>query len=238
MSPETEAPPRRGLLITLEGGEGAGKSTQARLLAEGLARAGHEVVLTREPGGTPEAEALREMLLRGRMNWSGRAETLLHFAARADHVDKVILPAMERGITVVCDRFFDSTMAYQGCGQHVDRVFIRSLIDLIGIRPDLTVILDLSPGAGFGRVAGRGLPLFEQEAAAASSKPIPAGTAAIEPDRYEALGEAFFERVRAGFRAIAEAEPERCVLIDAGGPIEAVQAAIRGALGLRLGLAP
>ncbi|MGC8470033.1 MAG: dTMP kinase, partial [Acetobacteraceae bacterium] len=155
-----------------------------------------------------------------------------------DHVDQVILPAMERGTTVVCDRFFDSTMAYQGCGQQVDRKFIRSLIKLLGVRPDITVILDLPPNAGFARVAARGLPHGVPEAAAAVQEPTGAGSTAAEPDRYEALGEGFFERVRAGFRAIAEAEPERCVLIDAGRPIEVVQAAIRDALGQRLGFAP
>ena len=125
----------RGRFVTLEGGEGAGKTTQSALLAEALAARGVAVLRTREPGGSPGAELLRGVLLGGSVDWAPRAETLLHFAARAEHVAKTIEPALQAGTWVVCDRFFDSTMAYQGYGQGADRGFIASLIGLLGIAP-------------------------------------------------------------------------------------------------------
>lgn len=187
-------PPRAGF-ITIEGGEGAGKSTQARLLHEALIQRGRDAILTREPGGTPGAEALRRLLLSGDIAWSLPAETLLHFAARADHVERVIRPALRRGCWVVCDRFYDSTMVYQGYGQGADRRHIAQLSAQIDLVPDLTIVLDVPVETSLARLAGRG--------AAA--------------DRYERLGAAFFARVRDGFREVARADPGRCVLIEASG---------------------
>jgi dTMP kinase len=195
---------RRGRFITLEGGEGAGKTTQSTLLTEALAARGHQVLRTREPGGAPGAEMLRGILLGGTIDWSPRAETLLHFAARAEHVAKTIDPALAAGTWIVCDRFFDSTMAYQGYGQGANQGFIREQVRLLGIIPDLTVILDLPEAMIAGRLRQRG------------------GNA----DRYEKLGPAFHARVRAGFRTIATQEPHRCKLIDASQDIAAVHAAI------------
>ncbi len=202
-----------GRFITLEGGEGAGKTTQARLLAEALATCGIDVVRTREPGGAPGAERLRELLLDGAMSWSPAAETLLHFAARAEHVERTIRPALAAGRWVVCDRFADSTMAYQGYGQGADRGMIATLTRLVGIVPDVTFVLDVSPGVAAARLAGRG------------------GKA----DRYQAMDAAFHARVADGFRAIARAEPKRCVLIDADASEAAVHAAIMAKLARRSG---
>ena len=192
------------MFITLEGGEGAGKSTQAALLADALCARGHAVLRTREPGGAPGSELLRGILLDGATDWSSRAETMLHVAARVEHVEKTIRPALAAGMWVVCDRFFDSTLAYQGYGQGADKDFIASLTDLVGLTPDLTLVLDVPDAIGSARVSGRG------------------GAS----DRYERLDSAFHTRVNAGFRAIAAAAPKRCVLVSAGGDIAAVHAAI------------
>lgn len=200
------------MFITLEGGEGAGKTTQARHLAAHLRDRSHAVLLTREPGGAPGAELVRALLLDPALGWSLPAETLLHFAARAEHVERTIRPALAAGSIVVCDRFADSTLAYQGYGQGGDRAAIATLTAMIGLRPDLTLVLDLDPAAVPPRLAARG--------AAA--------------DRYERLGAAFFARVRDGFRAIAAADPARCVLIDAAAPEADVAARIRDAVAARL----
>jgi dTMP kinase len=201
--------------ITLEGGEGGGKSTQARLLAAALAAGGLPVLLTREPGGAPGAEHLRRLLLEGTIDWSAPAETLLHFAARAEHVERTIRPALAAGIWVVCDRFADSTMVYQGWGQGADRAAIATLAGLLGLRPDLTLVLDVPVETTMDRLARRG--------AAA--------------DRYERLGPSFFVTIREGFRAVAEAEPARCAMID-GAPDEATVAAdILATVRTRLGVA-
>jgi len=199
------------MFITLEGGEGAGKSTQARLLAARLRAAGHAVLTTREPGGAPGAERLRELLLSGEIAWSLPAETLLHFAARAEHVARSIRPALAAGTWVVCDRFYDSTMAYQGHAQGGDRAQIAALSAMLGIAPDLTIMLDLDVATGLARMAARGSPA----------------------DRYERLGADFFARVRAGFRAIAAAEPGRCVLLDADAPVDIVAARVWDAVRAR-----
>jgi dTMP kinase len=199
----------RGRFITLEGAEGVGKSTQARLLSDTLCRRGHAVLQTREPGGAPGAELLRELLLSGRIDWSASAETLLHFAARAEHVEKTVRPALEAGIWVVCDRFFDSTMAYQGHGQGADRSFIATLSGLLGLAPDLTLILDAPPVIAAERLRQRGAGL----------------------DRYDRLGLDFHERVRAGFRDIAALNPQRCKIVGAEGAIDVVQARILAAIG-------
>ena len=189
-----------GRFITLEGGEGAGKSTQSRVLARRLRDSGLEVLETREPGGAPGAEVLRGLLLSGEVAWSLPAETLLHFAARAEHVERTIRPALAAGTWVVCDRFYDSTMVYQGFALGGDRTAIATLVRLLGIVPDLTLILDVDVPTSVARMRAR-------------------GTAA---DRYERLGEGFFARVREGFLAVAAAEPGRCAVIGAQAAADAV----------------
>lgn len=203
---------RRGRFVTLEGGEGAGKSTQARILAERLSARGLPVLLTREPGGAPGAEAVRGVLL-GSGPWDGVAECMLHFAARREHVARTIGPALDAGMWVVCDRFADSTLAYQCFGQGVPRAVWDALAEVaLGpLRPDLTVLLDLPPEAGLARAAARG-----------------------ETNRYEALDPDFHARVRAGFLSIAAAEPARCVVADATASAEGVAAAILAAVESRL----
>ncbi|HTR18038.1 MAG TPA: dTMP kinase [Acetobacteraceae bacterium] len=194
----------RGRFITFEGGEGAGKTTQARRLAAVLEEEGIRVLTTREPGGSPGAEVLRELLLSGRHDWHAKAETLLHFAARAEHVERVIRPALEVGAWVICDRYSDSTLAYQGYGQGADRAVIATLRGVIGLEPDLTLVLDVDEATALPRLAARG----------------------GGPDRYERLGSDFHARVAAGFREIAAANPERCALIPAGGSEAEVTARI------------
>ena len=199
------------MFITLEGGEGAGKSTQARLLARALAASGRATLLTREPGGAPGAETLRRLLLSGAHDWSPDAEVLLHFAARAEHVARTIRPALDAGLIVVCDRFTDSTLAYQGYGQGADRDRIAALTALLGVSPDLTVVLDVLEAVAARRLAERG----------------------DAPDRYDRLGPAFHARVADGFRTIA-AHAARCVAISAEGAPESVHAAILHAVRARM----
>jgi dTMP kinase len=203
----------RGRFITLEGGEGAGKSTQSALLAAALQANGFSVLCTREPGGAPGAELLRSLLLNSSVDWSPRAETLLHFAARAEHVARTIQPAIDRGTWVICDRFFDSTLAYQGYGQGADTSFIMALTGLLGIVPDLTFVLDVDQAVAATRLSRR-------------------GNAA---DRYERLDEAFHARVRDGFRKIAASNPDRCVLLDASADIQSVHTGIMTAVWTRTG---
>jgi dTMP kinase len=201
-----------GRFITLEGGVGAGKTTQSALLTEALGARGVAVLRTREPGGSPGAELLRGILLGGAIDWAPPAETLLHFAARAEHISKLIRPALEAGTWVVCDRFFDSTLAYQGYGQGADRDFIHALIGLLGIVPDLTIVLDVPEPVAARRLRQRG------------------GAA----DRYERLDAGFHGRVRQGFRDIATAAPQRCVLLDASADIQTVHTAIIAVVETRL----
>ena len=196
-----------GRFVTFEGGEGAGKSTQARLLADGLRSLGHEVLLTREPGGTAGAEAIRTLLLDPAGEWSLPAEILLHFAARADHLERAILPALSRGAWVVCDRFFDSTVAYQGQGE--GRTLIERLVATLPVRPDLTFILDVDAATRQARVAAR----------------------RGATDRYETRDEAFHARVAEAYRAIAAAEPGRCVLVDASLGVEEISGIVRETVG-------
>lgn len=208
-----------GRFITLEGGEGTGKSTQARRLAQHLRALGREVVETREPGGTPGAEALRHVILSGAAEPLGpAAEALLFAAARADHVAGLIAPALAAGKIVVCDRFIDSTRVYQGAVGAVDASLLDSLegLSVGAVRPDLTLVLDVPPEIGLARAARRA-----------------AGAAA---DRFEKEGGDYHAAVRAAFLARAEAEPARCALIDASADADAVAAAIADVVASRLGL--
>jgi dTMP kinase len=206
-----------GRFITLEGGEGAGKSTQLRRLAETLAKSGFEVVTTREPGGSPSAEKIRGLLLDPAARWEPAAEALLHFAARSDHYTTVIAPALRRGAWVVCDRFADSTRAYQGYGLGLDAAVIETLyeITLGDFAPDLTLVLDLPVETGMERIRRR------------------EGMA----DRYERMDRAFHERLRRGFLDIAARNPERCTVIDADADPDTVFSRIMGCVGDRLGIA-
>jgi dTMP kinase len=181
--------------ITLEGGEGAGKSTQAKRLAAGLIERGHRVTLTREPGGAPGAEVIRNLLVTGETGrWTPLAETLLHFAAREEHLTHTIRPALKRGDWVICDRFVDSTFAYQGAAQGSQRETIAALSKIVigADMPSLTLILDLPVDIGLSRAHKRG-----------------------GEDRYERMGATFHETLRQAFLSIAEAQPERCAIIDA-----------------------
>ena len=205
----------KGRFITLEGGEGTGKSTQVRKLADWLTPRVGEVVVTREPGGSPGAEAIRALLVNGAVDrWSAQTETLLMYAARRDHIERVIEPALSAGKWVVCDRFHDSTRAYQGAAGGADPALIRALEDhVVGpILPDLTLVLDLPVEAGLKRAAGRG----------------------GGEHRFETKGEVFHARLRQAFLEIAEREPERCVVINAAGDIDAVALAISQAVEQRL----
>jgi dTMP kinase len=208
----------RGTFITLEGPDGAGKSTQARLLAAALEAAGHRVVLTREPGGAPGAEAIRQLLVQGEPGrWSAMTELLLFTAARRDHLERTLAPALAAGAVVVCDRFVDSTRAYQSAGRDggVGRDAVDALHRLcIGRDPDLTLILDLDPAAAGARGAARG----------------------GGEDRFERFGLDFQHRLRAAFADIAAAEPTRCAVIDAAGDVADVSARVRAAVAARTGL--
>lgn len=207
---------RQGRFITLEGGEGAGKSTQARRLAAALRETGLDVVETREPGGSPGAEEIRRLLTTGEPNrWSPMAETLLHFSARADHVRRTIRPALKEGRWVCCDRFADSTMAYQGYGHGVDRGFIGMLTTAVlgDLRPDLTLVFDIPVGQGLTRAANR----------------------PGQEDRYEKMGRKFHEALRRGFLEIAANDPARCVVIDASGNEDETWQQVRAAVSARLG---
>jgi dTMP kinase len=210
--------PASGRFITLEGGEGAGKSVQARRLAERLRGLGFGVVLTREPGGSPDAEILREVVLSGAAARFGAiGEALLFSAARIDHIDKTIAPALKRGDWVVCDRFADSTRAYQGAAGQLDPDLLASLerVAVGDCRPDLTLILDLPVVDGLARAAAR----------------RGVGEAV---DRFEGESLDFHETLRQAFLAIARAEPERCAVIDAGATEDEVGAAIWSVVSARL----
>jgi dTMP kinase len=206
----------RGRFISIEGGEGAGKSTQAELLVTAIDRAGVPVRATREPGGSPGGEAIRRLLLEGENEcWDAIGEALLLVAARHDHVTRVIAPALAQGVWVVSDRFADSTLAYQGYGKGVALADLAALhrLALGDFAPDLTVILDLPVEIGLARAAAR-------------------STA----DRFERLDREFHERLRHGYREIAADNPDRCVLLDASGDLETVHRAVVAAIEHRLGL--
>lgn len=215
------SPTAPGRFITLEGGEGAGKSTQVRRLVQALRDRGIAVLATREPGGAPGAEEIRRLLVEGGPErWDAMTEALLHFAARREHLRTTIRPALGRGVWVVSDRFADSTMAYQGYGHGLGRETILALQGLaIGaVKPDLTVILDLPVEHGLARAEGR------------------SGAETRSETRYERMDRGFHERLRAGFLAIAQAEPDRCVVVDAAAPEEEVAEAILAAVARRIGL--
>ena len=204
-----------GRLITLEGGEGTGKSTQVKRLAQSLTERGLSIVQTREPGGAPGSELIRRLLVEGDPDrWDPETEALLHYAARREHLRSTIQPALDRGDWVISDRFADSTMAYQGYGHRLGADWVAALhaAALGDFRPDLTVILDLPVEEGLRRAGGRG----------------------DNETRYERMDGGFHERMREGFLAIAKAEPKRCVLIDAGGSVDAVAEAILDAVTERL----
>lgn len=209
------AAPRRGRFVTVEGGEGAGKSTQQRALAARLAARGLEVVATREPGGTPGAEAIRELIVCGPPDrWRPLGELCLFLAARDDHLHRLIRPALERGAWVVCDRFADSSRVYQGHagGLGLDLVDALQAPVLAGLRPDLTLLLDLPVEAGLDRCRARG-----------------------EVARFEAKGRAYHERVRAGFLLLAGREPDRFAVVDASADAAAVERSVWSAVADRLG---
>jgi dTMP kinase len=199
--------------ITFEGGEGNGKSTQAKRLAEALRATGETVIATREPGGAPGAEDLRRLLVEGEPGrWAPEAESLLHFAARAEHLEKVVRPALAAGQWVVSDRFADSTLAYQGYGQGADLAWLRQL--RAGVvretEPGLTLVFDLPVEKGLARAAAQ--------------------------QRYERMDRAFHERLRQGFLAIAKTEPRRCIVLDADRGIEEVAEDGRAAVAARFGV--
>lgn len=207
----------RGRFITFEGGEGTGKSTQIRLLASYLTQSGADVVQTREPGGSPSAEEIRALLVTGAADrWSPMAETLLFYAARVEHWRQVIEPALDRGTHVLCDRFSDSTLAYQSYAGGIPHKTIEDLhrLTMANAEPDLTIILDLPVEEGLKRAAQR------KDA----------------ETRFERKGREFHERLREGFLDIAKKAPTRCIVIDAAQPIERVHSAVLAALKNRIGL--
>jgi len=202
----------QGIFITLEGGEGAGKSTQIERLADRLQGRGLKLVTTREPGGSPGAEDIRNLLVTGEPGrWSAMTEALLFAAARDDHLNKTIRPALEAGKWVICDRFADSTRAYQGAAEGLSSDAIETLDKLVvgQTQPNLTLILDLPVKVGLDRATH--------------------GTSGDE-NRYERMGTEFHERLRAAFLEIAKAHPERCVVIDASGTPNEVASAIWSAI--------
>jgi dTMP kinase len=207
----------RGKFITLEGGEGTGKSTQAAMLALRLEALGHRVQLTREPGGSPGAEIIRHVLLSGAAKPLGPdVEAMLFAAARDDHVRCTILPALESGKWVICDRFVDSTRVYQGILGQVDHRLIRGLerVAVGDLMPDLTIMLDISVEVGMARARKR--------------------RGKVAPDRFEAENVEFHKKLREAYLAIAAEEPQRCAVVDASGGREAVARQVWNVVGSRL----
>jgi dTMP kinase len=198
----------RGVFITLEGGDGSGKTTQAELLREWLSGEGRTVLRTREPGGTEVGVEIREIVLHHRGDISPRAEALLYAADRAHHVATVVRPALERGEVVIQDRYIDSSVAYQGVGRVLDPEAVRGLSEWAteGLAPDLTILLDLDADAARGRL----------------------DEARTRYDRLEAEASEFHDRVRAAYLALAEAEPGRFLVVDAARPVDEIAGDIRG----------
>jgi dTMP kinase len=206
--------PGAGRFISFEGIDGSGKSTQARLLAQALRDAGHVVTLTREPGGSPGAEEIRRLVLEGDPDrWSAETEILLFTAARRDHLEKTIRPALARGETVITDRFADSTRIYQGITRGDLRAIVDRLHDLmIGTEPDLTLLIDIAPATGLSRAVAR----------------------RNSEQRFEEMGLAMQSAMRAGFLALAQANPARFVTIDGAQDAQAVAAQVLHAVLARL----
>ena len=205
-----------GKFITFEGGEGAGKSTQAKRLAAFLDSHGNSVVATREPGGSPGAEEIRRLLVEGSVEkWDAVSETLLLMAGRRSHFRDLVDPALQRGDWVLCDRFSDSTIAYQGYGQGMDISIIREIqrLAICDVRPDLTLLLDIPAEEGLGRAAARG-----------------------NAARYERMDIDMHHRIRDGFLEMASNEPDRFEVIDAQGTVDAIENQIRNCIERRFGL--
>ncbi|MCI0353891.1 MAG: dTMP kinase [Acidobacteria bacterium] len=230
MIPPVTAKPHRGVFITIEGLDGCGKSTQLGKLAAALRREGHNIVVTREPGGTPLGEQIRAVSLDSRTaGLSPRAETAMMFAARAQHVDQVILPALEAGAFVLCDRFTDSTEAYQGGGRQLGSAPVRALHKLLchGLDPDLTILMDSDVEASVARARRRNR--------SREWKPARASThgrrdKAANESRFEHESREFFERVRDAYLAIARREPGRVLVVNARKPIPQVEREIWNAV--------
>ena len=219
MSGLQHAREKPGRFITLEGGEGAGKSTQSERLRRRLEARGLLVITTREPGGSPRAEVIRRFLLSGRGKPYGTfAETMLFASARADHVDRTIRPALDGGAYVICDRFVDSTRVYQGCVGDVPASLIAALerVATRETRPDLTLVLDVPAKLGLARASQR------------------SELSGVAIDRFEAEGVSFHTQVRDAFLAIAAGEPERCAVIDAAGAPDSVERLIWAEVEARL----
>jgi len=199
---------RRGKFITLEGLDGTGKSTQIRMLGAALRAGGHKVVETREPGGTPTGERVRKLLLdSGTAGLAPAAEMALMFASRTQHIAEVIEPALAAGSIVLCDRFTDSTEAYQGSGRRLGSEPVRELHRVLcgNLQPDLTLLLDSNPGASLGRARRR------------NQRALKSASRSHDENRFEQETRAFFARVREGYLAIARREPGRVVIVDARG---------------------
>lgn len=206
-----------GQFISFEGGEGSGKSTQLRLLTEAFAKAGLPHLATREPGGSNGAEKIRSLLVSGEVDsWDPLTETLLFNAARADHINKLVKPALAQGKTVICDRFLDSTAVYQGIGKGLGTDYIKNLHHMIfgNFMPNLTIILDIKPEDGLARAAGR----------------------AGDENRFEKLNIEFHQKIRSGFLKIAEMEQGRCVVLDANQDADKLHWYIVEAINSRCGI--
>lgn len=215
-----------GLFITFEGGEGSGKTTQINRLAQSLTELGHKVITTREPGGTEEAEKIRDLIVQKEGGeWTPLAETLLLFSARIMHVEKVIRPALNDGKIVICDRFCDSTLAYQGYGRGLDQHMIEELyvLTLGHFKPDVTFVMDIAPDVGLARAGRR----IASESLSVSQR----------EDKYEGLDLAFHERIREAFLDIAKRNEKRCVVVDADRPLDILADEIKNIALARIGAA-
>lgn len=203
--------------ITFEGGEGAGKSTQVKLLAEAFLKSGNTAIITREPGGTVGAESIRNLLVNGDTSkWDPETELLLHLAARKDHINKLIKPSLDAEKYVICDRFTDSTIAYQAYGHKLGAEYVGNLCNLVvgNFQPDITIFLDIDISSGIKRTSLR----------------------SDAENRYEKMGTEFHQRVRDGFLEIARSNLQRCVVINAKDDIESVHKAILIAINNKLGI--
>ncbi|MDO5604594.1 MAG: dTMP kinase [Paracoccus sp. (in: a-proteobacteria)] len=221
------------MFISFEGIDGSGKTTQARMLAEAMRAGGQEVVLTREPGGSDGAEAIRRLLVEGGAErWSPETEILLFNAARRDHLERTIRPALDRGAVVITDRFADSTRVYQGVTRGDLSAMVETLHQMmIGIEPARTFVIDIDPAEGLARSLARQSAMqAAQVLTAPGLRPAAAAMPVTAEDRFESMGAGFQAQLRAGFAALAAAAPERVRLIDGNGPADEVAARVRAAL--------